>query len=50
MTDRPDDLPPNWQQIDALDGYHLGIADAKARVAAGEPVPEWLRPAREDAE
>lgn len=36
------ELPHDWAERDSLACYLLGIADAKARVDAGEPLPAWL--------
>jgi len=38
----PDDLPPNWQEIDALGSYHAAIAAIGEAVKAGAPVPQFM--------
>jgi hypothetical protein len=42
-----DDLPPNWQEIDALESYHAAIAAIGERVRNGMPVPQFMRSRKE---
>ena len=43
-------LPEGWEDIDFSGCFWLAIADAKERVARGEPVPAWLCSLREPRE
>ena len=43
-------LPPDWQDADFSGCFWLAVADAKERVARGEPLPEWLKSTREERE
>lgn len=38
----PRDLPPNWQELDAIGSYYEAISAIGERVRAGEAVPEFL--------
>ena len=49
MPDRADaPLPEQWEDQDFTGCFWLAVADAKERVARGEPLPAWLRSEREE--